>query len=158
MLEPISSDIAADIVALNNKHVMELSWLDEERLRRLLAQAFYAQRAGRVDAFLLALDERADYDSPNYLWFRARYRRFVYVDRIVVAQAARGRGLARLLYADLFTHAAASAHDLIACEVNAVPPNPASDRLHAELGFTVAGEASIHDGLKTVRYLTRTLA
>jgi hypothetical protein len=28
----------------------------------------------------------ARYDSPNYLWFRNRYQRFVYVDRIVVAR------------------------------------------------------------------------
>jgi predicted GNAT superfamily acetyltransferase len=51
-----------------------------------------ARRIGNIDAFLLALDQDADYDSPNFRWFSARYPRFVYVDRIVVASAARGRG------------------------------------------------------------------
>ena len=69
-----------------------------ERLTQLVGQAFLARRIGELDAFMLALDQDADYDSPNFLWFRDRYPRFVYVDRIVVATRARGRGLARLLY------------------------------------------------------------
>ena len=69
-----------------------------ERLTQLIGEASYARRIGELDAFLLAFDQDADYDSPNFLWFRERYPRFVYVDRIVVAAAARGRGLARLLY------------------------------------------------------------
>ena len=78
-------------------HAIELSWLDPARLQSLLVQAFYARRIGELDAFLLALDQTVAYDSPNYLWFRQRYPRFVYVDRVVVAPAARGRGYARLL-------------------------------------------------------------
>jgi len=153
-LAAISPDTEAAVLALNNTHATELSWLDRGRLSALLGQAFHARRIGCVAAFLLALDESADYDSPNYLWFRARYPRFVYVDRVVVRPAARGRGLARRLYADLIGHAAASAHDIMACEVNADPPNPASDAFHAALGFTEVGSAAIHGGSKTVRYLT----
>ncbi len=88
-----------------------------------------------MSAFLLAFDEGAEYDSPNYLWFRRRYPRFVYVDRVAVAQAARGRGHARRLYADLMARAAAADHDVVVCEVNSDPPNPASDAFHATLGF-----------------------
>lgn len=47
-----------------------------------------------LDAGMLAMDQDADYASPNFQRFRARYPRFVYVDRIVVAQSARGRGYA----------------------------------------------------------------
>jgi predicted GNAT superfamily acetyltransferase len=135
-----------------------LSWLEPEELARLLSEAFYARRIGDVDAFLIAFDQDARYDSPNFEWFRARYARFVYVDRVVVAGHARGRGLARRLYADLFDHAARAGHDLVACEVNEDPPNPASDAFHAALGFAVAGQASIHGGTKSVRYFTRSLA
>jgi len=110
-----------------------------------------------LDAFLIALNEEARYDSPNYLWFRARYPRFVYVDRVVVAPHARGRGLARLLYADLFDFASRAGHELIVCEVNINPPNPGSDALHATLGFSEVGQATIRDGSKTVRDLGRAL-
>lgn len=150
----ITPEVEAGILALNNEHATELSWLDSERLGALLGQAFHACRIGAVEAFLLAFDERAEYDSPNFLWFRERYRQFVYVDRLVVAPAARGRGHARRMYADLIERAAASDRRIIACEVNREPPNPASDALHAALGFTEVGQALFHGG-KAVRYLVR---
>ena len=154
-LQPISTADEAVVLALNNAHAVELSWLDAARLTHLLGQAFHARRIGDLDAFLVAFDQAADYDSPNYLWFRERYARFVYVDRVVVAPGARGRGLARRLYADLFDRAMRAGHDLVVCEVNADPPNPASDAFHAALDFAEVGRASIHDGSKTVRYLAR---
>ena len=152
------SPLAAALLALNNEHAQELSWLTPERLAHLVDQAFHARRVGDADAVLLAFDQDADYDSPNFLWFRERYPRFVYVDRVVVASSARGRGLARLLYRDLFARASRAEHGCIVCEVNSEPPNPASDALHAALGFSQIGSASIHDGRKTVRYLLKQLA
>lgn len=75
----------------------------------------------------------------------------------VVAPSARGRGLARALYADLFDRAGRADHHLVVCEVNITPPNLASDALHAVLGFSEVGQATIHSGTKTVRYLSRPL-
>src|SRR5436305_7919565 len=75
------------------------------------------------------------------------------VDRIVVAQATRGRGLARRLYDELIREALRTGHERIVCEVNLSPPNPESDAFHAALGFTEVGSACIHGGAKTVRYL-----
>jgi uncharacterized protein len=147
----------ARALALNNEHAEELSWLDADRLVELAARAFLARRIGAVDAFLLAFDQDAHYDSPNFLWFRSRYPRFVYVDRIVVARSARGRGHARRLYDELFEHARRAGHQRIVCEVNRDPPNPASDAFHAALGFSEVGVAAIHGGSKTVRYLLHLL-
>jgi predicted GNAT superfamily acetyltransferase len=149
--------LAKALLALNNAHAVELSWLESERFTHLVEQAFVARRVG-VDALLLTFDQAADYDSPNYLWFRERYSRFVYVDRVVVSGAARGRGLARKLYADLFDAARAAGHQRIVCEVNSDPPNPASDAFHAQLGFAPVGTAAIHGGAKTVTYLMRELS
>ena len=146
------------LLALNNDHAQELSWLEPGRLSHLVSQAFLAVGIGSVDAFLLAFDQDADYDSPNFLWFRARYTRFVYVDRIVVASAARGRGHARALYGDLFARAAQAGQDRVVCEVNSMPPNPASDAFHAALGFSEVGAGTIHAGAKRVRYLSRPIA
>ncbi len=155
--EPIGTPDLPAVHALNTLHAAELSMLSQERLEQLVASAFHARRIGTVDAFLIAFDQDAAYDSPNFLWFRERYPRFVYVDRIAVAASARGRGLARRLYEDLFAAAEQAGHGVVTCEVNAEPPNPASDAFHAALGFREVGHAAIHGGAKTVRYFERTL-
>jgi len=153
----LAGGASAALLALNSAHAVELSWLEPGRLAHLVAEAFVARRVGVADALLLTFDQAADYDSPNFLWFRERYDAFVYVDRIVVADGARGRGLARRLYDDLFAAARAAGHTRIVCEVNSDPPNPASDAFHAVLGFVPVGMAEIHGGKKTVTYLERLL-
>jgi predicted GNAT superfamily acetyltransferase len=145
------------LLALNNAHAAQLSWLEPGRLQHLVQHAFLARRIGNVDAFLLALDQDAPYDSPNFQWFCTRYPRFVYVDRIVVAASARGRGYARRLYQDLFEHALRAGHQQVFCEVNQTPPNPESDAFHAALGFIEVGTASVYGGSRTMRYLSHTL-
>jgi uncharacterized protein len=152
-----SDELSKALLALNNAHARELSWLEPRQLRHLVEQAFWARRVGDVDAFLLAFDQGAHYESPNFLWFRTRYPRFVYVDRIVVASSARGRGYARHLYHDVFEYAVKAGHDRIVCEVNSSPPNPASDTFHAALGFVEVGTASVYDNSRTVRYLSHSL-
>ncbi|MBN9071425.1 MAG: GNAT family N-acetyltransferase [Rhizobiales bacterium] len=157
IIEPIAPDDEPAVLALNNRHAEELSLLDPPRLSHLLAESFHARRVGSLDAFLIAFDETAGYDSPNFLWFRERYDRFAYVDRIAVAARARGRGLASLLYEDLFARARTAGHRRIVCEVNSDPPNPASDAFHASFGFREVGNARLPDGKKTVRYFERSL-
>lgn len=153
----VSAEDEAQILALNNEHAAELSWLEPERLSFLLGEAFYARRIGDLEAFIMTFDQDARYDSPNFLWFRERYERFIYVDRVVVAAQARGRGHARRLYQDLFGKVERAGHTLVTCEVNTDPPNPASDAFHAALGFAEAGDAVIHGGKKAVRYYVRSL-
>jgi len=154
--EPEAAESA--LLNLNNAHEVELSRLDREGLRRLLDQAYYARRIGLVEAFLISFDQGADYAGVNFRWFRERYERFVYIDRIVVAPEARARGHGRRLYADLIDFARRDGHDRIVCEVNSEPPNPGSDAFHASFGFQQVGAASIHGGAKTVRYLSLTIA
>src|SRR5436190_3704074 len=96
----VESDRPA-LLALNAESEQFLSPLDPGRLRWLHQMAAYCRvvemRGGAV-AFLLALREGADYDSPNYRWFAARYPRFLYVDRVVVAIAEKGKRLGAALY------------------------------------------------------------
>jgi len=150
------ADLRAALLALNNSHAVELSLADEARMDMLVERAFVAARIGRLDAALIAFDQDADYDSANFQWFRAKYPRFVYIDRVVTAPQARGRGLARKLYAHLFDEARAAGHDRAVCEVNSDPPNPASEAFHRALGFEPVGEALLENG-KTVIYLMRPL-
>jgi uncharacterized protein len=153
---PSPADEAA-LLALNNAHAAELSELDAHELNRLLSIAMAARVIGDAEAFLLTFDQDADYHSPNFLWFRQRYDRFAYVDRIVVSADARRGGHARRLYEEFFAIARNDGHARVCCEVNSDPPNPVSDAFHARLGFTVCGEARLPDRGKSVRYLIRTL-
>jgi predicted GNAT superfamily acetyltransferase len=92
-----SGSLSQGLLALNNAHARELSRLEPERFVELVSEGFVTLRIGDVDAFLLAFDQDAGYDSPNFPWFRARHARFVYIDRVVVAPSTRGRGHARRL-------------------------------------------------------------
>ena len=145
------------VLALNRRHEVELSPLSRDSLSGLVEEAAYCRVVDDRAAYLIAFDQDADYDSPNFLWFRGRLDRFVYVDRIAVDESHRGRGLARLLYEDLFRFASNDGHDVVVCEVNSDPPNPASDAFHQALAFTEIGGAHLEDRGKTVRYLCRAL-
>ena len=146
-----------NILALNNAHAIETGPLERGELGHMLKCAFhFAIEGDGNDGLLISFDQDADYASPNFLWFKARYPRFVYVDRIIVAAHARGRGLARIFYQDLFDRAQTAKHERIVCEVNLDPPNPGSLAFHDALGFVSEGEAVLGNG-KTVRYLERAL-
>ncbi|MEH6721794.1 MAG: GNAT family N-acetyltransferase [Aurantimonas endophytica] len=154
-LRAIRADDLPGLLALNNAHAEELSLLTAAELAELVDSAFLAIRCETAPAFLLAFDQDAAYASPNFLWMRERFERFVYIDRVVVAAEARGRGLARQLYAAVLTAAGRSDHVRVVCEVNRVPPNPLSDAFHATMGFAEIGCAAIKGGAKSVRYLAR---
>jgi len=154
IFSPITDASVHRALDLNNRHATELSLLTLDGLEQLIARASYAKWCPGETGFLIALDERADYPNPNFEWFRARFAQFVYIDRVVVDEAHRGRGLARQLYEDLFR---TTDRALVVCEVNLVPPNPVSDTFHARLGFSAVGSALLPDRRKTVRYLCKHL-
>lgn len=143
------------LLALNNEFAQELSFLSPEKAAHLVREAAMACRVGEADALLLAFDQNAAYENPNFEWFRDRFERFIYIDRVVVASAMRGRGLARALYTALFARAAALRHSQVVCEINLDPPNPTSDAFHASLGFEQVGLAVLPRAGKTVRYFSR---
>ena len=143
--------------ALNNANERETSFLTDEDWRALVAGSFAATCTSGAGALLIALDQDAEYRSVNFKWFKARRRRFVYVDRVVVSERCRGLGVATRLYRDLFERTRKAGHDRIVCEVNLNPPNPVSDAFHAKLGFEEAGRAELEPGGRTVRYLEKRL-
>ena len=94
------------MLTLNNANVAETSLLDEAGMGALLGAAFYARGTDRgATAFLIALDHNAAYVNPNFRWFREHRKSFVYIDRVIIAQASRGHGIGRKLYQDLFAAA-----------------------------------------------------
>jgi predicted GNAT superfamily acetyltransferase len=141
------------ILELNEASVHYLSPLTMDGLVRLHALSNWHRVVdieGGVAAFLLTLPEGAAYDSVNYRWFADRYARFLYVDRVVVAEARQGLGLGRALYDDLFSYGHAQGVSRITAEFDVEPPNEASRRFHASFGFVEVGSQSIRDGKKRV--------
>ncbi|WP_298459743.1 GNAT family N-acetyltransferase [uncultured Cellulomonas sp.] len=108
-------------------------------------------------AFLLALAPDADYDSENYRWFATHRPGSLYVDRIVVAPHAHGRGLGRLMYAAVLDRAHRLGLGEVTCEVNLEPPNPGSLAFHGRLGFAQVGEQVTKGGEVRVALLARTV-
>jgi hypothetical protein len=120
--------------------------------------AFYARGVDRgATAFLIALEHTAPYENPNFMWFKSSRESFVYIDRVIVSVSARGQGIAKALYEDLFVTAHQAGHERVVCEVNIEPPNPASQAFHVAMGFEYIGQATIRNGTKTVRYFEKKL-
>jgi predicted GNAT superfamily acetyltransferase len=145
------------LLALNNASSRETSRLTAERFDQLVGAARIALFCPPAAALLLAFVQTDEYDGGHFLWFRGRLARFVYIDRAIVAEAHRRRGLGQKLYAHLFKMATQLGHTNVVCEVNLQPPNPTSDKFHAALGFEEVGRATIDSGSKTVRYLAAIL-
>ncbi|SEM14016.1 hypothetical protein SAMN05428989_3175 [Pseudoxanthomonas sp. GM95] len=139
------------LLALNNAHAAELSWQEPAQFDALLQQACWTRTAGNAQALLIALNQDAAYDNPNFAWLRARFKRFVYIDRVVVAPALQGQGVAGALYRELLTQARDWQQPRLVCEINLDPPNPASVTFHQRLGFEQVGQADLPGG-KRVGY------
>lgn len=129
------------MLALNHRFVDLLSPLDVERLLWLVGLAHRADVVevdGQVAGFVLTLAPGADYDSENYAWFAQQFGRdFYYLDRIVIAEDMRRRGLAAFVYDAM--EAAAGGFGRMTLEVNVDPPNLGSLAFHEGRGYVELG-------------------
>jgi uncharacterized protein len=144
------------LLALNNAHARETSWLTREVFSHLVRQSCYACGIAPAKGFVLAMNQHAEYDNPNFAWWKDRCQNFVYIDRILVSGDCRRQGIARALYQDLVAWAVSGGYGVVGCEVNEEPPNPTSDLFHAAMGFIQIGSGEPRPG-KRVRYLQRQL-
>lgn len=145
------ADLAAAL-ALNNESAVEVNALTAEALANQVALAAAARIVDGALGLLIAFDETTPPQGPNHAWFLERLPAFLYIDRVVIARAARGRGVGRQLYQDLAERAAGRP---LCCEVNVDPPNPGSLAFHERLGFSARGEAVDPRNGKRVRYFVR---
>ncbi|MBN2083853.1 MAG: GNAT family N-acetyltransferase [Anaerolineales bacterium] len=148
------------VLELNLESVHFLTPLSRARLEGLHRQSAYhkvVEEDGRIVAFILAFREDAEYDSPNFLWFRERYPSFLYIDRLVVRDGCRGNGYGKRLYRDLTEYCRAENLTRITCEVDLDPPNPVSLGFHRKHGFREVGSHSPYDGKKKVLLMEKLL-
>jgi predicted GNAT superfamily acetyltransferase len=148
----VESDWPA-ILELNAAEVRQTSHMDAARLEwlvRLSACCKVVTDNGRVVAFLIAMADGAPYENDNYAWFASRFPKFLYVDRVVVDARFARRGFGSMLYHDLFEIARSNGVDVITCEYNIDPPNPASRAFHERFGFRELGTQWVAGGAKRV--------
>jgi hypothetical protein len=156
------SDLAI-LHAANEASVPGVSTETETDLARWINLATCFVATGDDDAplgFITLIEPGTrDYPSDNLRWFEAYCDRtgksLIYVDRIALLPAARGKRLGEALYAAAFAHF--SGRDEIGCEVNILPPNPGSHRFHERLGFQRVGECVYEPGAKSVAFYVRPL-
>lgn len=145
------------VVRLNEEAVPAVNSLHADAFVELkeISECFLAARLdGALAGFLLLLRAGTDYASPNYRWFCRRFPDFLYVDRVVVADDARRRGVGRAFYEEAWRRASRLGVPLT-CEVNVRPPNPSSMAFHHAFGFTELARQETECGAKTVSLLVR---
>jgi uncharacterized protein len=142
-----------DILAINSGALPGVSRLDTATASVLLSTATIAWLAvlgERVAGYLIGFLHTSSYDGEEFIWFKQRGGRFIYVDQIAVAASFRGLGIGRRLYAELARWSADDAGLAMVCEVNAEPPNPGSLAFHKTCGFSEVGRLVVADGRKIV--------
>ncbi len=155
-MEIVIRDVdAADylaVMALNQQGIPQVNGLTLESVRWFARNAVYfrvAEAQEKLAGFLIAITADCDYPSQYFQWFTERYTRFLYIDRVVVAEWARGQRIAWRLYKDVERRA----HELILPLVTDVYSNPANDislTFHKNYGFRIVGNQWVENGTKEV--------
>lgn len=147
------------VLALNHEAVPAVNDIDRAELVDLVAGSerfLVAADDDVIVGFIIVLPPGIAYDSLNYRWFSERFDAFWYVDRVVVAPSAKGRGVGAAIYDRVFADAAGAAPRICA-EVNLVPRNEPSLRFHERFGFTSVGTQLTEGGTKEVTLLAADL-
>ena len=94
----------------------------------------------QICAFLVSFRENSSYQSKNYEFFKNRFERFFYIDRIGVVESFKNQGLGTFIYNKI--DAICIKDKLPICaEVNIVPINEESIKFHEKMGFKKVSEA-----------------
>lgn len=148
------------ILALNQQSVAVLSPMDAQRfqaLRENCCVLWIAELEQQPVGFLLAFSESSKYDSPNYQWFNQRYNNFVYIDRVVVSNAIRSKGVGSEFYRHLQAWAKLQHKPRLCAEIDVVPPNEGSLKFHQRQGFVEAGQQVYGNPEKKVALMVKNL-
>jgi predicted GNAT superfamily acetyltransferase len=141
LLRPLDDADIADVVTLNQGNLDAVSAMDEDRLGMLRGWADrfdVVEEDGELAGFVVTFAPGSPYDSANYRWFAERHTSgFYYLDRIVLADRFRRRGLGGFVYDEL--ERVAARHGRMTLEVNLVPRNDASLAFHARRGYDEVG-------------------
>jgi predicted GNAT superfamily acetyltransferase len=140
-LEITTLDNAALLLEINNAAVPAVGSLTPAKADWLVAHAalpLLTLLDDRPAGLVVVLSDTCGYDSDYFRWFTDRYTNFLYIDRVVVADWARGQGIARQLYTRIEGEADVS-NLAIVSDVYSEPPNVPSLALHRAMGYEEVG-------------------
>jgi len=147
------------VLALNNAADGGISPMNSAQLQKFYQIADYfrvAEVDGHLAGFLIALRENADCHGANFQWFKQRYERFVFIDRIVVANAYRRHGLGRVFYSDVHSFAEPRA-PMLTCAVGLEPRDDVAVLFHGTYGFNEVGQQVLDDSGRHIGLLSKDL-
>jgi uncharacterized protein len=157
-LRPMTSADDAVVLALNaaaEGTVEPLRPVRLDWLRLIAAHAVVVEVDDQVAGFVFTFTPGSAYDGLEFQWFTETYGdRFLFVDRIVVAEPHRRHGVASLVYRAI--ERAAKPFDRIVTRVRSDPPDTAGLAFHATRGFVEAGKQGRPDGT-TIALLSKDL-
>jgi predicted GNAT superfamily acetyltransferase len=132
------------VLELNHRNVELLAPMDQARLRQLQSLADRCdvlEVDGDFAGFVITFGPGTTYDSENYRWFAARHADFYYLDRIVLHEDFRRRGLGAFVYDELEGVAAQHGRMVLEAWVH----NDASLAFHRGRGYVAVGELGDDD-------------
>ena len=154
---------AQDLVAVhgaNEANLPHVNSLTLEQFSQLANKTAYCKVAildEKLVGFLMAMAPGADYASDNYQWFSREYDDFIYVDRIITLDNARGYGVGSALYQDIESYCHSHRISRICCEVNIRPANDASIQFHQKRQFKQVNTQQTEGGKKSVSLRVKAL-
>jgi len=143
-LRDIEARDLEEVLKLNNEAGKSIVPIEPDRLAQLEQTAHYfriAEVNGQLAGFLVGLTREADYDSPNFSWFKDHCsdQGFLYIDRVVVSSNFRRHGIGRVLYCDVLSFAEVR-FPLLSCEVFIEPRDDVSLIFFGTNDFTEVGQ------------------
>ena len=130
------------IYTLNQTNAPEVGFLDSlDYLKELLEKSymnFCVRNDNEIIGLMVCFREGSDYSSKNYKFFKDNENHFLYIDRIVVKEKYRRKGIANHLYS-VIEEIATELGLPLCCEVNILPENKPSIEFHKKLGFIDIG-------------------
>jgi len=156
IIRPLANTDMEAVTQLNNDAYPAVPMVTPDEMAGLV-DAFdwcmVAEHDSEIVGFVMAVEPGKDYDSENYRFFESRGFPHFYIDRVVLGEGARGKGLGKRLYGELFAEAKKRGYQRITCEVNLKPENPVSLAFHNTMGFVGVGVQDTKGGDVTVQLL-----
>ncbi len=153
VIRPFVDSDLSEILSLNAKSVHFLSPMDADRFALLKSQAsliWIGEKENEIVAFFIGFEADSSYDSTNFKWFDARFKKFLYIDRIVVSEKARSTGIGKSFYQKIENYAQNRGLHWLLAEVDVNPPNSGSLKFHDKQGFIEVGQQKPGLGDKVV--------